>query len=121
MLTEISYAVDFLGRLIPESAAVPPELREGWKDALTRLLSQRFQAHWNVTNPFAGNAYRAVTTFAGRLDRTLVAAAEEAGLSMHVLATYLPRDLVLWIDPYSVSYRIRDNSAVFALYEDKSQ
>ncbi|KAJ1970709.1 hypothetical protein H4R35_005705, partial [Dimargaris xerosporica] len=121
MLTEISHAVEFLSRLIPDSARVPPEQRDNWKDALTRLLSQRFQSHWNPECPLAGNAYRAVTTFAGKLDPVLVQAAGEAGLPQSVLSVNVPRDLVLWVDPYSVSYRIRDNSSVFALYEDKSR
>ncbi|KAJ1928705.1 hypothetical protein IWQ60_001805 [Tieghemiomyces parasiticus] len=121
MLTEIGYAVDFLCRLIPESASVPPEQRDGWKDALTRLLSQRYRGHWNVYQPYSGNAYRSLTTFAGQLDPTLVQAAAQAQLPLSVLQNYMPRDLVLWVDPYAVSYRIRDGSSVFTLYEDKSQ
>ncbi|KAJ1652701.1 hypothetical protein IWQ61_007022, partial [Dispira simplex] len=72
MHTEISHAVNFLCRLIPESAPVLPEQREAWKEALTTLLTHRFQGHWDVHQPMVGNAYRAITTFAGELDDVLV-------------------------------------------------
>ncbi|KAJ1961166.1 hypothetical protein IWQ62_003959 [Dispira parvispora] len=121
MHTEISHAVTFLCRFIPESAPVQPEQREAWKDALTTLLTRRFQGHWDVNQPMVGNAYRAITTFAGELDNVLVDAAEMAGLSRSLLASYLPRELVLWVDPFVVSYRIRDSNSTFALYEDKAR
>ena len=33
----------------------------------------------------------------------------------------LPRDFVLWIDPFSVSYRVGDHGNIMTLFEDRSR
>ncbi len=33
----------------------------------------------------------------------------------------MPRDFVLWIDPFSVSYRVGDHGNIMTLYEDRSR
>lgn len=38
-----------------------------------------------------------------------------------MIHTHLPRDFVLWIDPYSVSYRVGDHGNIMTLYEDRSR
>jgi len=33
----------------------------------------------------------------------------------------LPRDMVLWVDPFEVSYRIGDNGSVCVLFQTESK
>lgn len=44
-----------------------------------------------------------------------------SSLQPSVLYVHLPRDFVLWIDPYSVSYRVGDHGNIMTLFEDRSR
>lgn len=38
-----------------------------------------------------------------------------------MIHAHLPRDFVLWIDPFSVSYRVGDHGNIMTLFEDRSR
>lgn len=44
-------------------------------------------------------------------------AAEKSGLSTVIIRRLLPAELTLWIDPYTVSYRIGENGSISVLYD----
>lgn len=48
-------------------------------------------------------------------------AAISANISANTILTHLPRDFVLWIDPYSVAYRVGDHGNIMTLFEDRSR
>ncbi|KAJ2878077.1 hypothetical protein IWW38_006413, partial [Coemansia aciculifera] len=48
-----------------------------------------------------------------------VEAAQRTKVGVAVLERLLPRDIVVWCDPYSVTYRVGDHGTVYTLYEDK--
>lgn len=48
-------------------------------------------------------------------------AANDASVSTAALQAHLPRDFVLWIDPFSVSYRVGDHGNIMTLFEDRSR
>lgn len=50
-----------------------------------------------------------------------ILACDKAACSSKLIHTHLPRDFVLWIDPFSVSYRVGDHGNIMTLYEDRSR
>ncbi|ORX91334.1 anti-proliferative protein [Basidiobolus meristosporus CBS 931.73] len=120
MLLEIASAVEFLCRLIPSGQLTPSQIDE-LKKCLGQIMSEKFSSHWDVDQPFIGNAYRAICHFAGRMDPILYAATLRAQIEPSIVEKCLPKDLVLWVDPFSVSYRVGDYGLVRTLYEDRSR
>ncbi|KAK9700427.1 hypothetical protein K7432_012191 [Basidiobolus ranarum] len=120
MLLEIASATEFLCRLIP-SGQLSTQQTDELKKYLSQIMSQKFSSHWDVDQPFIGNAYRSICNFAGRMDPLLYSVALQAQIDPSIIEQYLPKDLVLWVDPYSVSYRVGDHGPVRTLYEDRSR
>ncbi|RUS18153.1 hypothetical protein BC937DRAFT_89099 [Endogone sp. FLAS-F59071] len=119
MIVEIAQAVEFLGRLL--SARVDANTLNSFKQNLTNILHVRFDGHWDTQRPYAGNGYRALSSFNDVLDPVLIEAAKLSKLSPTTLYSCIPRDFVLWIDPYTVSYRVGDHGNIMTLFEDRSR
>ncbi|KAI8072183.1 uncharacterized protein B0P05DRAFT_598167 [Gilbertella persicaria] len=119
MHIEIAQAVDFLGRLL--QSKVEQDIISRFKDMLTKLLVVRFQDHWDTHQPYRGNGFRALSNFNGQLDPILAQAAMNAHIQPNTIHVHLPRDFVLWIDPFSVSYRVGDHGNIMTLFEDRSR
>ncbi|KAI8978453.1 hypothetical protein BDB01DRAFT_799935 [Pilobolus umbonatus] len=119
MHIEIAQAVDFIGRLLQSKVNIG--IITIFKESLVELLKQRYKDHWDVQQPYRGNAYRALSNFNGELDPILLLACNKASCSSRLIYTHLPRDFVLWIDPFSVSYRVGDHGNIMTLYEDRTR
>ncbi|ORZ22006.1 hypothetical protein BCR42DRAFT_405307 [Absidia repens] len=119
MHIEIAQAVEFLGRLL--HTKIEQDSLTDFKEKLAELLKAKFADHWDTQQPFKGNGFRALTNFNGQLDTIIVKAANNSSISTTALLTHLPRDFVLWIDPYSVSYRVGDHGNIMTLFEDRSR
>ncbi|KAI7866254.1 hypothetical protein BDF14DRAFT_1815877 [Spinellus fusiger] len=119
MHTEITQAVDFLARLL--QSKLDQERLVLLKNQLTDLLAHRFVDHWDPLHPYRGNGFRALSNFNGQLDPVLALAANNADIPVTCIDRHLPRDFVLWIDPFSVSYRVGDHGNIMTLFEDRSR
>jgi hypothetical protein len=143
MHIEIAQAVEFLGRLL--NSKVDSGTISAFKERLSELLKKRFTDHWDAQQPYRGNAYRAISNFNGQLDPIIeqgeynnnnnvpiffyyifiylfiILACDKAACSSKLIHTHLPRDFVLWVDPFSVSYRVGDHGNIMTLYEDRSR
>ncbi|KAI8070779.1 hypothetical protein BC940DRAFT_295539 [Gongronella butleri] len=119
MHMEIAQAIDFLGRLL--NAKIDENSLASFKDKLAELLKARFTHHWDPQQPFKGNAYRALSNFNQLLDPVLIQAAQKSNVPVQTLLTHLPKDFVLWIDPFSVSYRVGDHGNIMTLFEDRTR
>ncbi|KAL1935961.1 hypothetical protein VTP01DRAFT_95 [Rhizomucor pusillus] len=119
MHMEIAQAVDFLGRLL-QSKIEETSLNK-MKQELIVELKARFSDHWDPQHPTRGNGYRSISNFNGMLDPVLVTAAKRASISPELVNNSLPRDFVLWIDPFTVSYRVGDHGNIMTLFEDRSR
>ncbi|KAI9478800.1 MAG: hypothetical protein EXX96DRAFT_572346 [Benjaminiella poitrasii] len=119
MHIEIAQAVEFLGRLLQPKLDQDTVFK--FKDKLTELLKVRFEDHWDPQQPYRGNGYRAISNFNGQLDPILITASVQASIQPNLIQTHLPRDFVLWIDPFSVSYRVGDHGNIMTLFEDRSR
>ncbi|KAI7886698.1 BTG-domain-containing protein [Lichtheimia hyalospora FSU 10163] len=119
MHIEIAQAIDFLGRLL--QARLDEDKLSLLKHELAGILKARFANHWDPQQPSRGNGYRSISNLNGQLDPVLAYASKKAGVSAQVIHLGLPRDFVLWIDPFSVAYRVSDHGNIMTLYEDRSR
>ncbi|CAM0141507.1 hypothetical protein VKS41_003777 [Umbelopsis sp. WA50703] len=119
MHIEIVQAAEFLCRLL--QTKLDPDPLSKFKDRLIEILKSRYVDHWDTTQPYLGNAYRAISNFSGVMDTALLEAAQKADIDATLLHSYLPRDFVLWIDPFSVAYRVGDHGNIMTLFEDRSR
>ncbi|KAI9323148.1 hypothetical protein BX666DRAFT_2016580 [Dichotomocladium elegans] len=119
MHIEIAQAVDFLGRLV--QSKLDQDSISLFKHELTGVLKTRFANHWDPQQPSRGNGFRSISNLNGRLDPVLAYAAKKSSVSAEIIHASLPRDFVLWIDPFSVAYRVGDHGNIMTLFEDRSR
>ncbi|KAJ2783883.1 hypothetical protein H4R18_001439 [Coemansia javaensis] len=117
MQTEVENAANFWLKYIPEGS-LAGDKREALRQSLIEGLHAKYEGHWHVERATAGSAYRSISNWHG-LDGVLAAAARRAGVGVEVLERWLPRDVIVWCDPYSVSYRVGDHGGVIPVFEDK--
>jgi hypothetical protein len=121
MYEEIQVAVEFICILLQKSV-IPKNKITLFAETLTRLLTEHCRkSRWIPNTPLFGSAYRAITCFDRHIDRLIVNAASTTDISICILQTYLPGNFVIWIDPCSVSYRLRDVDNIVSLYEVPSR
>jgi hypothetical protein len=70
MHIEIVQAAEFLCRLL--QTKLDPDPLSKFKDRLVEVLKSRYADHWDTTQPYRGNAYRAVSNFSGVIDSALL-------------------------------------------------
>ena len=114
MLAEVDAASRFIAGLGPKQ--LPSQQRDAFQRAVRELMLVKFQAHWNVDAPLLGNGFRAIVNSGRLVDPLLVRAAGMSGVPE--LAAMLPSDLVVWVDPHDVSYRIGEHGSVCTLSDD---
>jgi protein Tob/BTG len=116
MHTEISAAIDLLVRLLRLSTA--PQLPV-FLSTLTALLCERYKDHWH---PTLHSGYRAITCFPGRLDPILVKALAASHMDVvSVQRCIMHTELIVWIDPAEVAYRVGERGLVVSIYKERSQ
>jgi BTG family len=71
MHIEIVQAAEFLCRLL--LTKLDPDPLSKFKDRLVEVLKSRYADHWDTTQPYRGNAYRAISNFSGVMDDALLA------------------------------------------------
>ncbi|KNC99244.1 uncharacterized protein SPPG_05500 [Spizellomyces punctatus DAOM BR117] len=121
MYTEVRTAATFLAKFLQSkssSASATAERLLTFEQALVDRLMERFKGHWDPQRPCKGNAFRAVCVLNGVVDRVVVEALMAAGIKAEELN--FPTELVLWIDPHCVSYRIGDFGQVVTVWENKT-
>jgi protein Tob/BTG len=101
MHTEIQFAAQYLANYVPK------HLKQQFIQDLTSILYLKFQDHWYPLDPERGSAFRSIKNHS-KLDSTL------AMLPFDL--SQMPSELVLWIDPGVVSYRM-GNQYIVTLYK----
>ncbi|KAJ2163019.1 hypothetical protein GGF46_000205 [Coemansia sp. RSA 552] len=117
MQTEVENAATFWLKYLPDSA-LPANKRDLLHTALIAVLCEKYQGHWDPERTSVGSAYRSLSNWRG-LDSALAEAARRAAVPAELLERWLPRDLILWCDPHSVTCRVGDHGSVVPVYEDK--
>ncbi|KAJ2080242.1 hypothetical protein H4R24_003217 [Coemansia sp. RSA 988] len=117
MHTEVENAANFWLKYIPETS-VSGEKRDLLHDKLIELLCNKYQGHWHMERTAAGSGYRSISNWR-KLDSIFVEAAEQTSVAVEILERWLPRDVIVWCDPYNVTYRVGDHGTIYTVYEDK--
>ncbi|KAI8819305.1 uncharacterized protein EV422DRAFT_107053 [Fimicolochytrium jonesii] len=121
MYTEVQTAVTFLAKLFhskSSSAAVTPEKLAAFQQALVERMLEHYKGHWDPQRPCRGNAFRALCILNGCVEPVISDAVRVAGLKLADLS--FPPELVLWVDPHCVSYRIGDFGQVVTVWENRA-
>ncbi|KAI8909323.1 hypothetical protein DFJ77DRAFT_472135 [Powellomyces hirtus] len=121
MYTEVQTAVTFLTKLLHSksaSATVTPEHLNAFQQALVDRMLENFRGHWDPQRPCKGNGFRALSIQNGSVDAVVMESVKVAGIKFADLT--FPSELVLWIDPHCVSYRIGDFGQVVTVWENKA-
>ena len=87
-------------------------------DYLIKDLFHLYSPHWCSENPIKGSYYRIIGINSSGTDEILLRAAKKAHISSCTLNDNLPH-LILWINPFEVSYRMGETT--FILYEYKDE
>ncbi|KAJ2724099.1 hypothetical protein GGI07_002220 [Coemansia sp. Benny D115] len=117
MQTEIENAASFWLKYLPDTA-VSAEKKDEFRQALVAVLTGKYLGHWHLDQTNVGSGYRSISNWQS-LDSVFVQAAEQSSVAVELLERQLPRDIVVWCDPYNVTYRVGDHGAVYTIYEDK--
>ncbi|KAF9104477.1 Protein btg1 [Mortierella sp. AM989] len=117
MLLEISCASDFLCRFLSVSTSCTPQVIDDFKKETAALMQAKYTNHWDPQRPHYGNGYRAITSFGGKVDPLLCEAAQKSSLPVETLHGLIPKDLVLWVEPYTVSFRVGDHGSINTIYD----
>ena len=107
MRVEVESASNFICYLLEMRKANFSQRKiEMFKFKLTQNLLARYKDHWFPDTPLKGCGYRAIRNSGKFLDPELDAAAGFAGIRPAELFLKLPPHLVVWVDPWEVSYRL---------------
>ncbi|KAF9094480.1 Protein btg1 [Mortierella sp. GBA35] len=117
MLIEINCASDFLCRYVASASSCTPQIIETFKSQVMALMQEKYTNHWDPQRPHYGNGYRAITSFGGKVDPLLCEAAQKSDLPLETLEGHIPRDLVLWVEPFNVSFRVGDHGSINTIYD----
>ncbi|KAJ3201066.1 hypothetical protein HK099_002380, partial [Clydaea vesicula] len=114
MHQELNSAVNFIASYLKSNTSLNINK---FKKELFDLLENKFKNHWCEQYPLLGNGFRAISFHHPIVDECLLTAASLNGIAD--INLYFPSDLVLWIDPHCVSYKISDYGYVTTIYESQ--
>ncbi|KAG0264373.1 transducer of ERBB2 [Mortierella polycephala] len=95
----------------------PNTIIDDFKKETAALMQEKYTNHWDPQRPHYGNGYRAITSFGGKVDPLLCKAAQKSALPMETLQIVIPKDLVLWVEPFTVSFRVGDYGSINTIYD----
>jgi len=117
MIKEIAYVVDFITAFIYQSNLTIPYFKiKAFKISLTSILVQNYANYWDENNPNKYKNLRSVR-FNYYIDSLVMKAWTNinVGLPTKVAKLIFPMDLVIYCDPWSVTYARKDKK--FILYK----
>jgi len=114
---EVQQAIKLLRDFLEMNRRIHPDKIDCFCNRLERLLIERYANHWHPQRPHKGSAYRCLRLSERHMDPVIATAAKESGVSKDELASTLPTELTVWIDPYDVSYRIGEDGSICQLFE----
>ena len=108
MLEEVVQSAIFLAHFLRDKRGGPStETVNMFCQELAFRLFQRVHKIWRLNDPLKGSGYRAITCYS-TLDPILVETALYVNIDVGTLSRFLPRNLTLFTDPGSSSFRINE-------------
>jgi len=110
-LQEVDIVTSFIGDCI--RSAICKNIVSGISETQIRKfeadlvleISQKYVGHWYPSNPLRGTGYREISVYFQFVDKLLLAAGEQSGISKDELQKALGPDVTFFVDPGCVSYR----------------
>ena len=117
MRLEITSAANFLVHLMGDNLKMKD--KERFRKSLIQVLHRRYRGHWMPDKPFNGCGFRAIRIREGYFDGCVELACEEAYIPTAKVRKALPSNIMFWIDPFEVTYRIGDFGCLVEIYSYK--
>ena len=108
---------NFLVHLI--GVKLKPKEQERFSKFLTQVLCEHLRDHWLPAKPYKGGGFRCIRIREGHFDPRLEEACHRAQISKNTVKKALPPNLMVWIDPFEVTYRIGDSGCIRCIYSYK--
>jgi protein Tob/BTG len=88
-----------------------------FRNCLIETIYRRCRDHWFPDAPEKGSCYRSLRFHEIKKVSCLTQACEAAKLKKEFLQEMLPNDLMIWINPLEVLYRIGEDGCICILYD----
>lgn len=106
MQKKIEAGVEFVTSIILKDE----EDRRKFGNALTQILTEKYEGHWYPENPQKGRAYRILIIENHKRQKLLRDAASKSSVELKKLS--LPIHLSVWIDPDEVAYKFGEDGSI---------
>jgi len=94
-----------------------PEKLEQFRQSLIHVFTYEFLEHWYPDKPYKDAFFRTIRLYRHRIHPLILKAVDQCNIDKKYLNALSYHELILWIDPYEVSYLCKNNSDVVTLYE----
>ncbi|XP_054257332.1 protein Tob1-like [Macrosteles quadrilineatus] len=115
MHIEVQVAINFIISYLYNK--VPRRQVNIFGEELEKVLKEKFNGHWYPEKPFKGSAFRCLKT-GNLIDPVLEQAVRKSGVLFQDILENLPQELMIWVDPGEVSYRISEKGVVKVLFSE---
>jgi hypothetical protein len=88
-----------------------------FRNCLIDTLRRRCRDHWFPDAPEKGSCYRSLRFYEIKSESCLTQACDTAKLKKKFLQEMLPNELMIWINPLEVLYRIGEDGCICILYD----
>lgn len=109
MHLEVESAANLVTHFLRLSKAIMhDEQLNTFNKQLVKYLTLKYSqnSNWKPERPFFRSRIRAISTFNCLPESELYKAANKSNIKLSLLLKALPKDLLIWVDPGKVSYRI---------------
>ena len=114
MKHELQSAAKFLCNFMPAKT-----LSKLYYPCLLSVFEQKYKNHWFPDKPSKSSAHRCIRISDYAIDPLIIQAGRICRIPEEILRTHLPKELILWIDPGSVIYRLGEHGQLCVLYDVK--
>eukprot|EP01088_Endostelium_zonatum_P004188 TRINITY_DN1539_c4_g1_i1.p1 TRINITY_DN1539_c4_g1~~TRINITY_DN1539_c4_g1_i1.p1 ORF type:complete len:212 (-),score=53.67 TRINITY_DN1539_c4_g1_i1:216-851(-) len=119
MKQEIMIATKWIAEnCIVTKDGISTETLERFESMIQRLLEEKYRGHWYETEPYRGQAFRALSADEHSIDKTIATAAEKSGLPEP--ERIFRRKWMIWVDPGEVEVKDEITNQRIVLYRKES-
>ena len=118
MKLEVQSAANFLVHILCLAQCnIKETTLQKFKENLIVEMYRSYRFHWYPENPVKGSGYRIIRINAYKVDPILVQAAKKVRIPLSILTNNMPH-LILCINPFEVSYRMKERTYILYEYEE---
>jgi protein Tob/BTG len=120
MKLEILSAANFIAHLLKLSKVhISDKKMIVFKKWIIEGLRKRCKYHWFPEKPLKASGYRCIR-INEKFDAIIIKALEECGFSLKETVNIFVYNVIIWINPFEVSYKLIGDDVVYLLYEHEN-